>query len=45
MVEKRRFQEMDHDAPISSKQTKRRKVYVESQAPELEANTGSSSHT
>jgi hypothetical protein len=45
MVEKRRFQETDIDAPISNKQTKKRKVYAESQAPKLETNTGSSSHT
>jgi transposase len=43
--EKRRFQQADPDAPISNKQTKKRKVYAESQAPELEANAGSSSHT
>jgi len=43
--EKRRFQEADPDAPISNKQTKKRKVYAESQAPELEANAGSSSYT
>jgi hypothetical protein len=43
--EKRRFQQADPDAPISNKQTKKRKVYAESQAPILEANTGSSSHT
>ncbi len=42
MVEKRRFQELDQDAPISGKQTKKRKAYAESQAPELETNTGSS---
>jgi transposase len=45
IAEKRRFQEADEDAPISNKQTKKRKVYVESQAPKLETNTGSSSHT
>lgn len=45
MIEKRRFQEVDQDAPISGKQNKKRKVYVESQAPKLETNTGSSSHT
>lgn len=45
IAEKRRFQEADQDAPISNKQTKKRKVYVESQAPKLETNTGSSSHT
>jgi transposase len=45
MVEKRRFQETDIDAPISNKQTKKRKVYAESQAPKLETSTGSSSHT
>ena len=42
MVEKRRFQGLDQDAPISGKQTKKRKAYAESQAPELETNTGSS---
>lgn len=45
IVEKRRFQETDLDAPISNKQTKKRKVHGESQAPKLEANTGSSSRT
>lgn len=44
-TEKRRFQEADQDAPISNKQTKKRKVHAESQAPILEANAGSSSHT
>jgi transposase len=45
LVEKRRFQEADVDAPISNKQTKKRKVHAESQAPKLEANGGSSTHT
>lgn len=45
MVTKRRFQEVDQEAPISRIQTKKRKVYVESQAPQQEANAGSSTHT
>lgn len=42
---KRRFQELDVNAPISSKQTKKRRVYIESQASELRSNAGSSTHT
>jgi hypothetical protein len=45
MAVKRRFQEADKEAPISRIQTKKRKVYVESQAPQSEANTGSSTYT
>lgn len=45
MAVKRRFQEADKEAPISRIQTKKRKAYVESQAPQSETNTGSSTHT
>lgn len=43
--EKRRFLQPDKDAPITNKQSKKRKVYAESQAPESGSNAGSSSHT
>jgi len=42
---KRRFQPIDEDAPISNKQTKKRRVYAESQASYKRSNAGSSSHT
>jgi transposase len=42
---KRRFQELDESAPISKRQTKKRKVYAESQASDLRSNTGSSTYT
>jgi transposase len=42
---KRRFQELDESAPISKRQTNKRKVYAESQASDLRSNTGSSTHT
>jgi transposase len=42
---KRRFQELDQDAPVSNKQTKKRRVYAESQASESRSNTGSSTNT
>jgi hypothetical protein len=45
VVEKRRFQELDVDAPISNKQSKKRKVHAESQAPKMESNAGSSTYT
>lgn len=42
---KRRFQELDQEAPITNKQSKKRRAYVESQALESGKNTGSSSYT
>lgn len=42
---KRRFQKLDENAPVTKKQTKKRKVYAESQASESRTSTGSSSHT
>jgi transposase len=45
IAHKRRYQKFDGDAPITNKQNKKRKVYEESQASEMRANTGSSTHT
>lgn len=42
---KRRFQELDQAAPVTNKQSKKRKVHVESQAPESGSSAGSSSYT
>ena len=42
---KRRFQPVDNDAPISNKQTKKRRVHAESQASFTRSHAGSSSHT
>ena len=42
---KRRFQNHDNSAPISKRQSRKRRVHAESQASCMKSSTGSSSHT